>query len=642
MSETAASPSAAAGASQVAFQAEVSRLLDIVANALYSKHEVFLRELISNSSDACDKLRYLAVTQPELTKDDPNFRIRLSVDEPAGTLTIADNGIGMDREELIANLGTIAKSGTGAFMQGLAQAETDESRLNLIGQFGVGFYSSFMVADRVVVLSRRAGSLEAWRWESDGKGTFTVTPAPTETPRGTQVTLHLKDDRKEYLDPTRLRHVVETYSDHIDLPIILAGADQEETLNRASALWSRPKSDITAEQYKEFYHHVAHVFDDPWLTLHNQVEGLIEYTNLLFIPSSRPFDLFDPRRRNHLKLYVRRVFITDDVDELLPAYLRFVRGVVDCADLPLNISREMLQTNPVVAKIRSGLTKRILSELEKQARDPAKFKTFWDTFGPTLKEGLYEDWENRDTLFRVCRFHSTHATDQMTSLEDYLSRMKEGQEAIYVLTGDDLSVLRTSPHLEGFRAKGVEVLLLDDRIDEFWLTNATAFEGKTFKSITRAGGDLAGIKSATAADVQEAETADETAAAPLPEGLDALVARAKEVLGPLVKDVRTSDVLTESAVRLAADEGDIDMHLARMLRETGQLPEEAKRILELNPKHALIRGLASRQQADTADPVVGETLSLLLDQALVVEGEPLPDTAAFARRLAAAAARGLV
>src|SRR5215467_348119 len=519
------------------FQAEVSRLLEIVAHSLYSEKEIFLRELISNASDACDRLRYAALTEPALAEGDANYRVVLSPDKPARTLIVADNGIGMNREELIENLGTIARSGTAAFVGQL----TGDARkdMSLIGQFGVGFYSAFMVADKVEVLSRKAGENEGWRWTSEGKGEFTSEEAP-ETARGAKIIVHLREGEDEYLEPFRIRRIVKTYSDHIALPIVLTDAGKEETINTASALWTRTRSEITPEQYKEFYHHVGHSFDDPWLTLHNKAEGVLEYTSLLFVPSSKPFDLFDPERKSRVKLYVRRVFITDEGTDLLPAYLRFLRGVVDSEDLPLNISREMLQSNPMVARIRQQLTKRILTELGKKTTEaPKEYAKFWDNFGAVLKEGLYEDREHRDELLTLARVRST-VRDGLVSLDEYVAAMKPGQEAIYTITGDNLEVVRHSPQLEGFRARGVEVLLMTDPIDEFWVQAIGSYKDKPFKSATRGGVDLDKI---TPPEDRKDEKSE-----PPPAKLASLIAIFKLALGDAVKDVRSSDRLTDSAV----------------------------------------------------------------------------------------------
>ena len=619
---------AEADAERHGFQAEVSRLLEIVAHSLYSDKAIFLRELVSNASDACDRLRYLCLTRPELAAADARFRVTLGIDRAARRLTVADNGIGMNRDDLVENLGTVARSGTAAFLRQLSGEAAKD--MALIGQFGVGFYSAFMVAERVEVLSRKAGEAQGWRWASDGAGEFTVAPAELAD-RGTRVILTLRKGEEEFLDSERLRHIVAKYSDHIALPIVLAADDKEETLNTASALWTRPKSEIAADQYKEFYHHVAHAFDDPWMRVHFRAEGKIEYTALLFVPSARPLDLFHPDRKNCLRLYVRRVFITDACAELLPGYLRFLRGVIDSEDLPLNISRETLQHNPVLAKIRAGLTKRVLAALRKKAEAaPDDYAAFWANFGAVLKEGLYEDAERRDELLALARFRST-AGDKPVALADYVGRMKPGQERIYYLAGDDVETAARSPQLEGFAARGVEVLLLTDPVDEFWVAAVGAYQGKPFASVTRGGADLDKI----AAPTTEAE------ATPPAAGLDALIALFRLTLKDAVKDVRASQRLTDSAVCLVADEGDMDMHLERMLKQHRQLDAACKRVLEINPTHPLVAGLAKRVgQAGTADEVA-EAAWLLLDQARIVGGEKLPDPAAFSRRLSALMRRAL-
>ena len=611
------------------FQAEVSRLLEIVAHSLYSEKEIFLRELISNASDACDRLRYAALTEPALAEGDTEYRVTLTPDKAARTLTIGDNGIGMNREELIDNLGTIARSGTAAFV---SQLSGDARRdMSLIGQFGVGFYSAFMVAEQVEVLSRKAGESQGWRWVSDGKGEFTVEALP-DAARGAKIIVHLREGEDEYLDPARLRQIVKTYSDHIGLPIILKDGGKEETINTASALWTRPRSEITADQYKEFYHHVGHSFDDPWLTLHNKAEGVLEYTSLLFVPSTKPFDLFDPERKSRVKLYVRRVFITDEATDLLPAYLRFLRGIVDSEDLPLNISREMLQSNPMVARIRQQLTRRILSELAKRAGEAAdEYAKFWDNFGAVLKEGLYEDRDHRDELLGLARFRST-SRDALVSLDDYIAAMKSGQDAIYTIHGDSLDVIKKSPQLEGFRARGIEVLLLTDPIDEFWVPSIGRYKEKPFKSATRGGVDLDKIPLS--------EPPEATGTEP-PAKLGSLIAIFKLALGESVKDVRSSERLTDSAVCLVADEGDMDMHLERLLKQHRQLDSGSRRILEVNPRHKLIERLAASVGEPGASDQLSEFAWLLLDQARIVEGEQLPDPPAFARRLATLLERGL-
>jgi molecular chaperone HtpG len=608
------------------FQAEVSRLLDIVAHSLYSQKEVFLRELISNASDACDRLRYAAITAPELSAGDADYRITLSVDPAARTLTVADNGIGMGREELVGNLGTIARSGTRAFVETLSgDAKKD---VGLIGQFGVGFYSAFMVSREVEVFSRKAGEEQGWRWVSDGKGAFTV-GAAEDVGRGTRIVMHLSDGEDEFLSPLRLRQIVKTHSDHIAIPIVLLGDEgKSETLNRASALWTRPKAEITAEEYKEFYHHVAHAFDEPWLTAHWKAEGAIEYSSLLFVPTSQPFDLWEPERKHRVKLYVRRVFVTEAAEGLIPPYLRFLRGVIDSEDLPLNVSREMLQSNPTVTKIRQGVTKKVLAELGRKAKDDAEaYGTFWTAFGAVLKEGIYEDREQRDALLPLLRFRSTKG-EGLVSLEEYVGRMRPGQDEIWYITGDDAAALARSPQLEGFRARDVEVLLLTDPVDEFAVPSLGEFQGKPFKSATRGGADLSKIEAPAEAPKPEAG-----------EGMDALVAALKLALADQVKDVRASQRLTDSAVCLVADEGDTDLHLERLLKQHRRVDAGSKRILEVNPGHPLIRRLAERAAAQ--DPALEDCAFLLLDQARIIEGEPLPDPAAFSRRLADALVRGL-
>ena len=620
------------------FQAEVAKLLDIVVHSLYSHREIFLRELISNASDACDKLRYAALTDSKLREGGEDFAIRLAVDPAAKTLAIADNGIGMNYDELVANLGTIAKSGTAEFLKAANEkggGKDGKKDVNLIGQFGVGFYSAFMVADKVDVISRKAGEDKGWIWSSSGQGSFTVAES-SGAERGAKIVLHIKDDAKEFLEAQRLRHIVKTYSDHIAIPVILdpipgekkegEEAPQAETLNSASALWMRPKSEITAEQYKEFYHHVGHAFDEPWHTLHFRAEGAIEYTALLFIPTQKPFDLFHPERRSHVKLYVNRVFISDQIDALMPRYLRFVRGVVDSSDLPLNISREMLQDNPVLRKIQAGITKRLLKDLKDRAADTAEYKKFWEAFGAVFKEGLYEDFERKEDLLELARFKST-AGDDLMSLKDYVGRMKQGQEAIYFITGENAAALKGSPQLEGFLAKGIEVLLLTDPIDEFWVATVGAYDKKQFKSVAEAGPDL----SAIAGGEDKAKT---DAAA---EAVKGVIEKLKQSLGENVADVRASSRLTGSPVCLVADTGGVSLHLARMLKQHGDgMAMPIRQVLEVNPAHPLITGIEKLSGAEFDDAAF-----LLLDQARIVEGETVPDPAAFARRLSAVMEKGL-
>ena len=608
-----------------AFQAEVGRILDLMVHSVYSDKEIFLRELISNAADACDRLRYRAIAEPELLDGDGEFRIRIEVDKAARTIAVTDNGEGMAREELVENLGTIARSGTAAFADRLTgDAKNDVA---LIGQFGVGFYSAFMVAERVRVVSRAAGAEEAFAWESDGRGEFTVSEAEREA-RGSEIRLHLREGEDEFLEPARLRTVVKTYSDHIAVPVEMDG----ETVNEASALWTRPRSEIEPGQYAEFYRQVGHAFDEPWLTLHFRAEGVIEYSGLLFVPTARPFDLFNADRKSALKLYVKRVFITDDAPELVPAWLRFLRGVVDSEDLPLNLSREMLQRNPVLRRIRDGLVRRVLGELKTKAENDAEgYETFWEAFGPVLKEGLYEDSGQREALLELARFRST-ASDGWTTLAACLERMREGQKAIYYIAGEEGAALAGSPHLEGFRARKIEVLLLQDPVDEFWVPAVGEYEGKRLVSVSRGGIDLSAIP------LSEEESPEEDDA---PEAdIASLVALLKLTLGEAVKDVRGSETLTESAVRLVADEGDMDLHLERMLRRHGQIDSAmSRRVLELNPRHRLVQGLARSMAA--GEDRAARLAPLLLDQARIAEGEAPDDPAAFARRLADALADSL-
>jgi molecular chaperone HtpG len=629
------------------FEAEVGRVLDLVINSLYQHREIFLRELISNASDACDRLRYASLSESGLLGDDPELKILLTPDKAAGTLTVTDNGIGMSRDELVDNLGTIARSGTQRFA---AELSGDSARdINLIGQFGVGFYSAFMVADRVEVQARKAGEEGGWRWQSDGRSGFTVEEMASAPPRGTSVILHLRDDAKEFLDPYRLRQVVRSYSDHIAVPILLQGearsdaaakdageAKAPEQINQASALWTRPKAEITEEQYREFYHHVAHAFDDPWARLHVQAEGVVSYQALLFVPATRPLDLYDPQRRHGVKLYVKRVFITDDLEGIMPRYLRFVRGVIDSEDLQLNVSRETLQHSAVLAKIRKDLVKRLLDELERRAKaEDGGYDAFWEQFGAVLKEGLYEDHEQRERLLELARFRSA-ARDGWVGLADYVEGMKPGQDAIFTISGEHQEALKSSPQLEAARAKGVEVLLLADPIDEFWLPGVADYRGKPFRSLTRGEIDLSKIEGGDG----EAETGA-TASAVAGAELDRLIALFKARLGERVQDVRPSSRLTESAVCLVADEHAMDLRLERFLKQHQQLDELSKRVLEINPKHPLIRQMAARAAVADDEPALGDLAELLLDQARIVEGEPLPDPGGFSRRLSAFLAKGL-
>jgi molecular chaperone HtpG len=608
------------------FEADVAKLLHLMVHSVYSDKDVFLRELISNAADACEKLRYEAISHPALLGDDPKARITLLIDADNCCLTVEDNGIGMSRDEMVEALGTIARSGTKAFMDRIQAAQGGEGA-QLIGQFGVGFYSAFMVADRVDVVSRRAGSDEATTWSSDGKGSYTVAPAALdEAPaRGTRVILHLMEDAASYTERYRLERIVKEQSGHVPVPISLIekpGAEPQEVADGA-ALWVKPRAEITPEDYTDFYRSVAGQFDEPALTVHFRAEGRHEYTALAFVPGSAPFDLFDPDRHGRMKLYVKRVFITDEA-EFLPRYLRFVRGLVDSADLPLNVSREMIQESPFLAAIKKGVTSRVLSELEKLAQnDTEAYTKVWETFGPVLKEGLYEDFERRQTLLGLARFKTTASGSAWHSLKDYVGSLKENQTAIYYVTGTDLARLETSPQLEGFRARGIEVLLLPDPVDSFWVTAGVDYEGKPFKSVTQGAADLAQIP------LTEAK---ENGRASATEAVTSFIQSVRATLGESVSDVRASERLTESAVCLVAPETGMDRQLERLLARAGQLGSAAKPILEINPRHDLIVALANL--GDAEQTLREDAAHLLLDEARILDGELPADARAFSHRLA--------
>ena len=604
------------------FQAEVGKLLDIVVNSLYSERQIFLRELISNASDACDKLKYLALTHPDIAKSAGAFKISITPDSKTATLKIADNGIGMNKEDLINHLGTIAKSGTAEFVKNV---KDNGSAVDLIGQFGVGFYSAFMVASKVEILTRKAGEDTAWFWESDGVNGFEIKEAQKES-NGTEITLYLKDEDKNFTDTIYLRQIIRTYSDHIDYPIVLClGEAGEETVNTGSALWARHKSEITSDQYKEFYHHISKNFDDPWLTLHFKAEGNIEYTGLLYIPSSAPYDLFQPDVKNGLKLYVNKVFISDKVEELMPHYLRFVKGVIDSSDLPLNISREMLQHSALLEKIKSGTVKRLLKELQKRAENYDDYLIFWQAFGAAFKEGIYEDFANREEIAALSRFISTNDLEKYTSLDEYIERAKKvtigenEQKAIYYITGDDVKVLANNPQLEAFKAKGIEVLLLTDPIDEFWTQTLPNYKGFAIKHIANADIDL------------NIERKDEKAGDGEMEKLCALMT---EIFKSEVGKVTTTEKLTNSPVSLNVEQGQMSIHLERLMRNHQQQTAFAStRILELNPYHPLIIKLADMVMEETNRPKVIEISKIVLDQAKLAEGESISDPAFYVSKL---------
>lgn len=622
---------AAATKETLGFQAEVKQLLHLMIHSLYGNKEIFLRELVSNASDAADKLRFEALSNNALYGGDADLRIRIAYDKEARTITVSDNGIGMSREEVVQNIGTIAKSGTREFFQALTGDQAKDARL--IGQFGVGFYSSFIVADRVTLLTRRAGlpAGQGVRWESDGGGEFTV-EAAEKTGRGTDVVLHLREGEDELLSEWKLKALVRKYSDHIAIPIVMkkvkwdkdksreVATDEDETVNQASALWARPKSEISEEQYQEFYKHIAHDGEAPLAYTHNRVEGRQEYVQLLYVPARAPFDLWDRHERRGLKLYVRRVFIMDDAEQLLPSYLRFVRGVVDSNDLPLNISREILQESRDIEAIRAGCTKRVLSLLEDLAESAKdKYAAFWKEFGRVLKEGVGEDAANRERIAKLLRFSSTHTDreEQSVSLADYLARMKEGQDRIYFVTAETFLAAKNSPHLEIFRKRSIEVLLLSERVDEWLVANLAEYEGKALASVAKGELDLSKLQT-DEEKKEEAKQAGEHRA---------LVARLKDALGDRVKDVRVSARLTQSPSCLVADEHDMGGNLARILKAVGQKGPEAKPILEVNPAHPMVRRLEG-EKARFAD-----WGNLLFDQALLAEGGQLDDPAGFVRRM---------
>lgn len=598
---------------KIQFKAEVAKVLDIVIHSLYSNKEIFLRELISNASDACDKLRYEQMLHPELARKE-GFKITIEPNKTAKTLTISDNGIGMNHDDLVNHLGTIARSGSGEFMKALSGDKQKD--MALIGQFGVGFYASFMVADKVQVRTHKAGEDVGYLWESDGTGSFTISE-DEDAPHGTAVTLFLKKDDEEFLDPFRLRHLIKQYSDFVSLPIMLKNEGHEDTVNAGSALWARPKSEITETQYKDFYQTVSHAFDTPWETLHFHAEGVIDYTALLFIPTKAPMNLFQPDRKTSLNLYVNKVFISDDVPDLMPYWLRFVTGVIDTKDLPLNVSREMLQQTPVMTKIKQGLTAKIISALKKRAEKPEEYKTFWEAFGIVLKEGLYEPSANRNDVAELSRFYSTNG-EELTTFADYVSRMKKDQESIYYLTGTDLATLRQNPQLEGFAARGIEVLLLTDPIDEFWTNTFPDYKGKKFVAVQQAGAELEKIApTENAGDILAKDK------------LDKLIEKMKKILGEEVKDVQSTDRLTKSPMSLITGAGQMTLNMERLMRAHGQQTAYASdRILQINPRHPLIHKMA--EMDDPTDYVL-----VLFDQTLVIEGEPVKDPARWTEKLTA-------
>ena len=628
------------------FSADVSRLLDIVANALYTNHDVFLRELVSNAADACDRLRYEAIENQDLTKDNANFRIHIYKDTEARTLTITDNGIGMSADELADHLGTIAKSGTAKIMEAAKNNKDNKDNkdpLSLIGQFGVGFYASYMVASHVRVISRKAGEKDVNVWSSDGATGFSVEQASKEEAalldgeRGTAIVMDIKDEGSEFLIDEKIKQTIEQYSDHIDVKIFLGKPEDTDSgegqpINSASAIWTRSKSELTNEDYTSFYRHITHGFDEPLLTSHWRAEGKIEFSALLYVPMMRPWDLYDPSRKDAVKLYVRRVFISDGLDGLMYPWLRFVRGVIDSEDLPLNISRESLQYNPLIAKIRTSVTKRILNDLDKLSRDDwPGFITFWGQFGPAIKEGLYDADEHRPALFKICRFYSTHDNgEKFTSLDEYVERMKDDQKEIYYITGENLDALKNSPQIEGFKARGIEVLFFTDTIDDFWLQTVNEYKGKEFKSVTKGDIDLG--------DAPKGDDSDDEDKADNQGDHAELLSRMKDILDEEVDSVRISNRLTDSPVCLVAPEGGVDMNMERVLKIHQNYAGQTKPVLEINVDHSLIKKLESLEPASDG---FSDATKLLLDQAKIIQGEPIKDPSAFAKRMANFMEKGL-
>ncbi len=608
----------------LSFQTEVKQLLQLMIHSLYSNKEIFLRELVSNASDACDKLRFEALNDDALYENDGDLKVELGFDKEARTVTIRDNGIGMNREEVMENIGTIAKSGTRQFFESLTGDQAKDA--NLIGQFGVGFYSAFIVADKVTLTTRRAGlgAEHGVRWESAGEGEYSLETVERAA-RGTEIVLHLREGEDEFLDDSRLQFILRRYSDHIDIPIMMPEAEKEgewQRVNQAAALWARPKNEISDEEYTEFYKHVAHDWDEPLARVHNHVEGNQSYKTLFYIPKHAPFDLWDREKRHGIKLYVRRVFIMDDAEQLMPAYLRFIRGVVDSDDLPLNVSREILQHNKQLDSIRNASVKRVLGMLEQMAKNESeKYQTFWDEFGMVLKEGVIDDAANQEKIAGLLRFVTT-AEDgeaQTVSLADYLGRMAEGQDKIYYITADSYAAAKSSPHLEVFRKKGIEVLLLHDRIDEWLVSHLNEFDGKSLQSVTKGGLDLGGLE----------DEAEKEAQAKAAEEKKALVERLKGALGERVKEVRITHRLTDSPACLVADDMDMAANLQRILKQAGQNVPTTPPILEVNPTHPLI-GHVDGEQDETR---FGEWAQTLFDQAMLAEGGQLDDPAAFVARL---------
>ena len=619
-----------AKAEKLEFQTEVSQLLKLMINSVYSEKEVFVRELVSNASDACDKLRYLSNTKENVMQDDPDLRVEIEINKKENRISFIDNGIGMNRKDLINNLGTIARSGTAQFLKELSESKTKD--LSLIGQFGVGFYSAFMVSSEISVTTRKAGEKKLWIWKSDGESNFSIEENDNldllQSNRGTKIDILITKENKEYLDKVRVEQIIRKYSDHISIPIyVVDGSEKKdeknEAINSASAIWTRQKNKITKEQYKEFYNHVGQMFDEPWMTSHYKAEGKIEYTVLNFIPSSKPFDLYDPARENRLKLYVKKVFITDNCPELIPPYLRFLRGVIDSEDLPLNISREMLQNNPVVAKIRSALVKRTISDLRKKlSSDRESYESFWNNFGPVIKEGIYEDFDKKDSILEISLFKQS-ASKKLVTLDEYIEKMPKKQSDIYFMTGDDYNNILNNPSLEGYKSRNINVLILDDPVDSFWTSSTPQFKEKSFKSVTKGLDDLGKIDGKKKDDTSKDN-----------KSVDPLVAVLKEQLKDKVKDVRISSRLTDSAVCLIGDENAMDPQLEKILQQHNQLNQEmSMKILEINPDHKLIKKLSKMVKQKDGISDIKRIALMLFEQSKILDGEKPADPVNFSKNV---------
>ena len=613
------------------FDAEVGRVLNLMINSIYTNKDIFLRELISNASDACDKLRYQSINNQSLIGEDAEFAIEVQVNKQEKTITVSDNGVGMSKEDLINNLGTIAHSGTQKFLEQFTNNK--KANLQLIGQFGVGFYSAFIVAEQVSVITKKAGEKDTYLWASDGKGEYSIEKASEDYPRGTKIVLKIKDTEEEFLEPYRIRHIVHTYSDHVEFPIkLIDNENKKEVINKASAIWMRNVSEITEKEYEEFFKHVSHFPGKPWMTLHNKVEGIVEFTNLLFIPDSKPFDLFHPDRKTRVKLYIKRVFISEEGNDLIPPYLRFLRGIVDSEDLPLNISRETLQNNQIVKKIRKSIVKKVLNSLKDKAeKDPQEYTKFWNNFSEVIKEGLCESTlEEKELLLEICRFHSTHSQKDLVSLNEYIDKMIDGQKEIYFVNGDNLASLRRHPQLEGFKKRGIEVLLLTDHVDNFWTNVVHKYKDRELKSISSKNINLNEIK-----NIQEKnEIKDKKSEENIDKKHDQLIRLIKDILKDKVNDVIISSKLIDSPACIAISEGGLNLRMEKFLIEQKQLNSKSGRILEINPTHPIFKKISnSISKDDTETKLNKDLIDVIYTQACLIEGAAIENPSEFAFKL---------